>query len=98
MAYGTSLARDELQLQMLAYVTATATPDPSHICNLHCSLGQCWILNPLQEARDGTYIFTDTSQVIIKLLNHNGNVRSNLIFKLVYTGVLTVAQWVKNQT
>ena len=29
--------RAELQWQMLAYTAATATPDLSHICNLHCS-------------------------------------------------------------
>uniref|UniRef100_A0A8D1VUY0 Myosin light chain 1/3, skeletal muscle isoform n=1 Tax=Sus scrofa TaxID=9823 RepID=A0A8D1VUY0_PIG len=30
-------------------------PDPSHICNLHHSSGQCQILNPLSEARDQTH-------------------------------------------
>ena len=28
----------ESELQLLAYTTATATPDPSYICNLFCSL------------------------------------------------------------
>ena len=42
----------ELDLQLLTYVTATATLDLSHICNLHCSLQQCQILNPLSKARD----------------------------------------------
>ena len=40
------------ELLLLAYSRATAIPDPSHICN-HSSW-QCWILNPLSEARDGT--------------------------------------------
>ena len=40
----------ELKLQLLA--NATATLDPSHICDLHHSLWQCRILNPLNEARD----------------------------------------------
>ena len=40
-----------LELQLQAYATAMATPDPRHICNLH-SLQQCWILIPLSEARD----------------------------------------------
>ena len=35
----------ELELQLLAY--ATATLDPSCIYELHCSLQQCQILNPL---------------------------------------------------
>ena len=40
------------ELQLLAYATATATPDLSSFCELHCSLWQRWILNPLSEARD----------------------------------------------
>ena len=28
----------KLELQLPAYATATATPDLSHVCNLHCSL------------------------------------------------------------
>ena len=34
----------ETELQLLAYVTATATWDPSHIFDLHHSSWQCWIL------------------------------------------------------
>ena len=44
----------ELKLQLLAYTTATATADLSHVYNLHHSSWQCWILNPLIEARDRT--------------------------------------------
>ena len=36
--------------QLPAYTTATAMQDPSHVCNLHHSSQQCWILNPLSEA------------------------------------------------
>ena len=46
-----------------AYTTDTAKPGPSCICNLHHSLPQCQILNPLSEARDGTSILMDTSQI-----------------------------------
>ena len=53
----------ELELQMLAYTTATATQDLSHICNLHHSSQQCQILNPLSEARDQTRILMDPSQI-----------------------------------
>ena len=45
----------ELELQLPAYATATATSDLSHICNLHHSSQQHQILNPLSEARDGTH-------------------------------------------
>ena len=44
----------EFKLQLLVYTTATETPDPSCICNLHHSSRQRWILNPLSEARDRT--------------------------------------------
>ena len=40
----------KLELQLLAYATATA--DPSHICDLWSSLWQCQILNAESEARD----------------------------------------------
>ena len=50
----------ESQLLLLAYTTATATPDLSYVCDLHCSSKQCWILNPLIEARDGIHVLTDT--------------------------------------
>ena len=44
----------ELELQPPAYTTATATPDPSYICDLHHSSQQHEILNPLSKARDWT--------------------------------------------
>ena len=62
----------ELELQLPAYVTATATPNPSHICDLHHSSRQRWILNPLSEARDPTCILMGTSRVL-HLLSHNRN-------------------------
>ena len=42
----------ESELQLSAYITAT--PNPSHVCNLHHSSWQHWILNPLREAKDQT--------------------------------------------
>ena len=53
----------ELDLQLPAYATATATRDPSCVCHLHLSPWQHWILNPLSEARDGTHVLMHTSQV-----------------------------------
>ena len=41
-----------LELQLSAYTTATATQDPSRICELHHSSRQHWIFNPLSEARN----------------------------------------------
>ena len=56
----------ESELQLLAYTTATATQYPNLICDLHCSLQQHWILNPVSEARDWTCILMDT----ISFLTH----------------------------
>ena len=62
----------ESELQLPAYTTATATPDLSHICDLHHSSQQCQTFNPPDEARDQTRILMDTSWVC-NLLSHNGN-------------------------
>jgi len=51
----------ESELQLPAYTTAMATPDPSHICELHHSSWQHWSLNPLSEARDPSHVLMDTS-------------------------------------
>ena len=53
----------QLELQLLATVTATATSDPGRLCNLHQSLLQCQILNPLREARDKTHNLMVPSQI-----------------------------------
>ena len=55
----------KLDLQLLAYTTATATAacDLNHICDLHHSSWQCWIPNPLSEARDQICILMDTGQI-----------------------------------
>ena len=53
----------ESELQLQSCNTAIAMPDPSLICDLHCSLWQCWILNPLGGARDRAHILMDTSRV-----------------------------------
>ena len=53
----------EFELQLLAYTTSTAMPDPSHVFDLHHSSWQCWILNPLNKSRDRTCICMHTSWV-----------------------------------
>ena len=53
----------ESEMQLLAYTIPTAMPDVSHICDLHHSSQQHWILNPLSEVRDQTSVLMDTSQV-----------------------------------
>ena len=48
----------EAELQLPAYTTAAA-PDMSHICNLHHSLWQHQVLNPLNKVSDQTRILMD---------------------------------------
>ena len=52
-----------MELQLPAYTRATAMPDPSHICGLHHSSQQRWILNPLSKARDWTRNLTVSGQI-----------------------------------
>ena len=63
MAFGGSQARGRMELQLLACAMATAMWDLSHICDLHHSSWQRWILNPLREARDRTCNLMVTSQI-----------------------------------
>ena len=72
----------ELELELPAYITATATPDLSHIYNLHCGSQQCWILNPLSEARDWTCIFMDTSWIRC----HCATMGTTLYFRSLHCG------------
>ena len=67
----------ESKLQLLTYTTATATQDPSHICDPCHSLQQRGILKPLSEDGDQTCVLMDTSQVL-NPLSHKGNSISNL--------------------
>ena len=52
-----------MEPQLLAYTTATATPDLSRVCHLHHSSRQCWILNSLNEAGDRTRNLMVPSQI-----------------------------------
>ena len=62
--YGSSQARGRIRAAAAGlYATAMATWDPSCVCNLHHSSRQCWIFNPLSEAREWTYILMDASWV-----------------------------------
>ena len=56
----------ESELQLPAYATATATKDPSRVCDLHHSSWRGWILNPLSKARDQP----ESSWIPVRFLNH----------------------------
>ena len=55
----------QLELELLAYTTATAMPDQNCVCDLHHSSRQHWILNPLNEARDRTCNLMVPSQILL---------------------------------
>ena len=63
MAYGSSQARDGVELQLLACATAAATLGLSCVCNPYHSSQQCWIPDWLSKDRDRTCILLDTSQI-----------------------------------
>ena len=56
MAYEGSQTRGQMGAGATAYITATATWDPSCVFNLHHSSQQGQILNPLRKAKDQTHI------------------------------------------
>ena len=58
-AFGSFRVRDWISAAAETYTIAIATPDLSHICNPCHSLSQCWILNPLSEARDQIHILRE---------------------------------------
>ena len=62
------------ELQLPAYTTATATRNPSRICDPHHSSWQHRVLNPRSEARDRTRVRVVPRQ-ILNPLSHNGNSR-----------------------
>ena len=59
------------ELQLLAYDTATATQDPSHVCDLITIHS-----NPLSEARDRTFVLMDTRLSSFALCPYGNSGRS----------------------
>ena len=66
----------KLELQLPAYSTATATPDPSHICDLQHSSWQRWVLNPLSEAR----MEPTSSWILVGLVTTRTTVGTSYLF------------------
>ena len=56
-------ARDQIRAVAAGLCHTHSNPDLNHICDLHHSLWQHEILNPLSKARDQTCIVMGTSQV-----------------------------------
>ena len=61
VAYWNSWAGGQIETAAAIYATATATPNPSHICKLSHNLWQQEILNPLSDVVDQNHILTETT-------------------------------------
>ena len=83
VAHGSSQARSRI---------GAATWDPRCTCDAHRRLQQCWIPNPLREARDWTYTFMDISQVL-NPLSHSGNSRPHLLVTMHYIYTTGRSKW-----
>ena len=59
--YGSSWARGQIEAAADGLHHRQPIPNLSCFCDLCCSLQQCWMLNPLSEARDRTHILKDMS-------------------------------------
>ena len=71
-AFGSSQARGRNGATGAAYATVLATLNLSQICDLHNSLWQHQILNPLSKARDQIHMLMNISRVL-NPLSHNVN-------------------------
>ena len=79
-SYGSSRAGGWIGAAVAAYTTTKSTLDPSCICNLHHSLQQCGILNPLSQARDRTHHISQRQHQNLNLLRHKGTPTLPLYF------------------
>ena len=70
----------EVELQLPAYTTATATPDLSCVYDLHHSSRQSQTPDPLSQGLN--HVLIDTSRVL-NPLSHNGN--SPLLLKVIHS-------------
>ena len=93
--------RVESELELPAYSTATATWDPSHICDLHHGLQQCQILNPVSDLMVPSRIHfccaTMGTPACRKLLKRVQHIDSSTQ-RLQSEGVSVVAQWLMSLT
>ena len=62
MAYRSSQAKVGIGAAAASVHHAIAMPEPSLLWDLPHRSQQCWILNPLSEARDPTHVLMDISK------------------------------------
>ena len=82
----------ELELQLPAYTTATATWDLNHVCDLYHSSYQYQIHNPLREVRDQTHILMGNSWVHDPL-SHSRNLGTLIVFNLYLLAFFFFRDW-----
>ena len=80
----------ESELQLPVCSTATATWDPSHVCDLYHGSRQCQILNTLSRVKDQTLVLMDASWCVT--LSHNGSSEEDTLLLFISSQVGTLAQ------
>ena len=88
----------QLNSELPTYTTATRTPDPSCACDPRHSSWQCWILNPLIQARDQTCILMDTGRMCALLearsyVKKSGKLCWRYIPQLIGTISIWICEW-----
>ena len=81
------------ELQLLAYTPATATRNPSRVCNLYHSSRQHWNCNPLSEAKDWTHNLMDTSWILFRCITMGTRVTFPLYISDSWLGVRISVAW-----
>ena len=87
----------ESELQLPTCATATATLDPSHICDLHHSLQQYWILI-LTEQGQGLNLYPHGHCVRLLICWATAGTLQIILLMCIHKivlGVPIVAQWIK---
>ena len=77
-AHGSFQARGQVGAATEAHATATEMLDPGCICDVHHGSQQRQILYPLSEARDRTWILTETTSVL-NPLSHTAEPQQELL-------------------
>ena len=82
----------ESELHLPVHITATATWNPSCVCNLHHSPRQCRILNPLNKARDRIRNLMGPSRIPLHCVR-TGTPKASYFKTQGLGGLYTVSIW-----
>ena len=91
----------QLELQLPTYTTATATVEPSHICNLRCTFWQHQILHSLSKARNRTRFLMHAS-LVLNPLSQKWELQASFIVLLSHLQlvilILVIKSWLYYRT